>query len=338
MIEIDEQGRLAALARYRILDTEPEPAFDDLTLLASQICDTPIALITLVDEDRQWFKSRVGISLQETSRSIAFCAHAIQHDAIMVVSDAAGDDRFRQNPCVVGEPHIRFYAGAPLVTPDGHALGTLCVVDSVPRALTAEQVQALDALRHQAVSQLELRRNLIELECALAERDRAQAEQSTLLGELRDSLDNINKLSALMPFSDTCKINLIVPAVPTSIDTVADGVIALLRGKQWSEDEVAKVDLALREALANGIRHGCHGDPSKNVQCIVNADAAGEVTIVVRDPGPGFDPSAVADPIAGENVFKGSGRGVFLINHLMDEVAYADGGRELQMRKQRESK
>ncbi len=114
MPPVDEQARLAALRRYRILDTDPEPAFDDLTMLASHICGTPMALITLIDEDRQWFKSEVGVGIRETERSIAFCTHAIKQPGIMEVPDAREDDRFRHNPMVIGEPHIRFYAGAPL--------------------------------------------------------------------------------------------------------------------------------------------------------------------------------------------------------------------------------
>src|SRR4029450_824530 len=143
---IDEAARLEALRRYRILDTDPEQAFDDLALLASYICQTPIALISLIDEDRQWFKSHIGITVNETSRSIAFCAHAIQQDGIFTVRAAPDDARFKKNPFVVNEPRIRFYAGAPLVTPDGHSLGTLCVIDRVPRALPDERSRGVAAL------------------------------------------------------------------------------------------------------------------------------------------------------------------------------------------------
>jgi anti-sigma regulatory factor (Ser/Thr protein kinase) len=334
----DEAARLAALRKYRILDTEPERAFDDLTFLASQICGTPIALITLVDDHRQWFKSKIGVSIRETDRSIAFCAHAIQQRGIFFVHDALDDDRFRLNPMVQNEPHIRFYAGAPLITAEGHALGTLCVVDKVPRTLTAEQARALDALRRQAEAQLELRRNLDELETALVDRDRAEAEQNALVKELRHSLDNVGRLSALIPYCTNCAMNLVIPATPASIPTVSEGVVQLLQSKGWSEDEIIKVDLALQEALANSIRHGCKGDPTKQIQCCVTCDEKGELVIVVRDPGPGFDVSRVPDPLEGENILKASGRGVFLINQLMDEVAFADGGREVQMRKRREVK
>lgn len=331
----DEPARLASLRRYRILDTDPEGAFDDLALLASQICGTPIALITLVDEDRQWFKARVGISISETARSISFCAHAIEQHDLFVVPDTTDDARFRDNPLVQQAPRIRFYAGAPLVTPEGHALGTLCVVDRVPRRLTDAQTRALDALRRQAEAQLELRRSLVELEQALAERDRAEAEQTALIGELRASLDNVGKLSGLMPYCSTCELNMVIPAAPSAIGRVSDGLRQVLEAKQWSEDEVIPVELALQEALANAIRHGCKGDPAKHVQCCVTINEGRDLLIVVRDPGTGFDAGAVPNPLEGDNVLKSSGRGVFLINQLMDEVAFVDGGREVQMRKRR---
>jgi anti-sigma regulatory factor (Ser/Thr protein kinase) len=332
---VDERARLAALRRYRILDTDPEEAFDDLTLLASHICGTPMALITLIDENRQWFKSERGLGIRETERSVAFCTHAITESSILEVPDTREDERFRNNPFVTGQPHIRFYAGAPLVTPDGHALGTLCVVDTQPRRLSPEQLRALDALRHQAQAQLELRRSLDELRQALAERDKAQEEQGALIAGLRASLEKVDKLTALMPYTSTCEMNIVVPAEPASIPRVSEGVKQLLAGKGWSEEEIMPIELALDEAMANAIRHGCKGDPSKHVQCIVTTDAQGEVVIAVRDPGPGFEPSTVPNPLEGDNLFKGSGRGVFLINQLMDEVGFADGGREVQMKKRR---
>lgn len=332
---IDEPARLAALGRYRILDTEPEQRFDDLTMLASQICDTPISLITLIESDRQWFKSRVGLNVTETKRSVAFCAHAIQQPGIMQVPDATDDVRFRDNPFVAGDPNIRFYAGAPLVTPDGHALGTLCVLDVKPRRLSEAKLQALDALRRQVEAQLELRRNLIELESALAQRDRAEAAQAALIEQQRTSLDKVEKLSALMPYCSTCELNLVIPATPTSIPTVSEGVTQLLHGRGWTADELMPVELALDEALANAIRHGCKNDPSKRVQCVVSTDPNGDLVIVVRDPGPGFDVETVPNPLATDNLLKPSGRGVFLINQLMDKVEFADRGREVTMLKRR---
>jgi anti-sigma regulatory factor (Ser/Thr protein kinase) len=335
VVEPNETERLAALRRYRILDTDPEEAFDDLALLASQICGTPIALITLVDADRQWFKARVGTSVTETSRSISFCARAIRQSGLFVVADAMEDGEFRDNPLVTGDPYIRFYAGAPLVTHDGHALGTLCVVDRVPRTLTREQTEALAALKRQTEAQLELRSNLIELKQALAERDRAEDAQQQLIGQLRSALTNVSKLSALIPYCSACQFNMVIPADPSQIPTISAGVTQMLAEKQWAEDDVMRVELALEEALANAIRHGCCGDSAKQLQCCVTIDDRGEVMIVVRDPGKGFDPGAVPNPLAAENVLKPSGRGVYLINQLMDEVSFADGGREVQMRKRR---
>lgn len=332
---IDETKRLAALRKYRILDTEPEQAFDDLTLLASRICNTPIAAITLIDRDRQWFKSGVGMTVRETSRSVAFCAHAIERHDMLVVPDALGDEKFRNNPMVIGEPRIRFYAGAPLVTPDGQALGTLCVVDRIPRTLTPEQLEALNVLRRQAEAQLLLRMNLIELQEALTARDRAEEEQHRLIAELRDALDNVQKLSALLPYCSACHFNMTIPADPLKIPTVTDGVTQMLQDRHWAEDRVMAVELALQEALANAIRHGCGGDTTRHVQCVVTCDDDGDVLIVVRDPGAGFETTTVANPLAPENVLKPGGRGIFLINQLMDEVDFRDGGRELQMRKRR---
>ena len=310
----NEAGRLNALRQYKILDTKPEQAFDDLTLIASQICGVPIALISLVDEDRQWFKSRVGVEVQETSRSVSFCAHAIHQQGIFTVADASNDARFRDNPLVQGDPHIRFYAGAPITTQDGYALGTLCVIDYVPRQLTDDQNNALMALQRQVAAQLELRR---------------------YLEELRVALEGIDTLSALIPYCSTCELNIVIPADTDAMQKVTAGITEVLAGKQWPPEEILEVELALQEALVNAIRHGCGNDPHKEVQCCVTFDAAGELLIVVKDPGPGFDVTAVPNPLEGDNVLKGSGRGVFLINQLMDTVEFTEEGRKVLMRKQR---
>ena len=164
-----EPARLAALRRYAILDTAAEAAYDDVTHLAAQLCATPMALVSLVDESRQWFKSRLGLDVAETPRDIAFCSWAIQGDDLFEVADAAHDTRFRDNPLVTGDPNIRFYAGAPLCTRDGHRLGTLCVLDRVPRVLAQEQRTALRVLARQVMLQFEMRRTLGELAGTRAE-------------------------------------------------------------------------------------------------------------------------------------------------------------------------
>lgn len=176
-IPSDEIERLAALRHYEILDTDPEEAFDDLTHLASFICGAPISLVSLIDEDRQWFKSKVGIEGEEAPRELAFCAHAIMGREILEVPNASLDERFAANPLVTGEMGIRFYAGSPLVNEAGLALGTLCVIDRVPRELSEEQRAALAVLSRQVMAQIELRRKLSDLRAAMRERNRLEDEK-----------------------------------------------------------------------------------------------------------------------------------------------------------------
>ena len=194
---VNEAGRIVALEKYAILDTDPEQSFDDLALLASFICKTPIALISLVDENRQWFKSRVGLDASETSRDIAFCSTAILQNDVFVVPDALADDRFRDNPLVVSDPHIRFYAGAPLINEDGYALGTLCVVDRAPRELAPEQKEALKALSRLVLAQLEFRRNLLLLKETLTDRTREEHERQRELVHVQETLMRVLGLRAV---------------------------------------------------------------------------------------------------------------------------------------------
>ena len=183
----NEKKRLKVLWQYEVLDTVPEEVFDDLTELAARICEAPIALISLVDEKRQWFKSRVGVSVSETSRDISFCTYAIAQPDLFIVPDATLDKRFADNPLVTSDPKIRFYAGAPLITPDGYALGTLCVIDKVPRRLRPEQEQALRILARHVVSQLELRRRSRELGDVRDESALLKAELEKVRAELADA-------------------------------------------------------------------------------------------------------------------------------------------------------
>ncbi|SNT15356.1 PAS domain S-box-containing protein/diguanylate cyclase (GGDEF) domain-containing protein [Granulicella rosea] len=179
MSTFDEAARLQTLFSLGMLDTEPEAEFDELVQLASTICETPISLVTLVDEQRQWFKATMGLSVRETRREVSFCAHAILRPELFVVEDASKDARFAQNPLVTGDPSIRFYAGMPLQTPNGHPMGTLCVIDTIPRQLSPNQTAALLVLANQVKVRMELRLQRRALEDALQAKERFAAELQT---------------------------------------------------------------------------------------------------------------------------------------------------------------
>lgn len=183
-----EAGRLAALNRYAILDSEPEQSFDDLVTLAAHICQTPMAMLSLVDDHRQWFKSKFGVQVRETSKDSSICAHAIQQGDLFIIPDTLKDERFRENPLVTGEPHVRFYAGTPLVNEEGYALGTLCVVDREPRELDPAQKEAISALGRLALRQMELRMNLQLLKDALNDRTREEHARELELKRLEEKL------------------------------------------------------------------------------------------------------------------------------------------------------
>lgn len=192
----NEVERLKALSEYRVLDTLPEQGYDDITRLAAYICKTPIALVSLVDASRQWFKSKVGLSVQETARSEAFCAHALlQPQQMLLVEDALTDARFSDNRLVVGPPYIRFYAGVPLLTPSGEALGTLCVIDTQPRKMGATDQEALSRLARQVMIQLELRKTAFAIQ--QAEQELQRLNQALIAQTLTDPLTQVNNRRAL---------------------------------------------------------------------------------------------------------------------------------------------
>jgi len=222
----NETLRLQALYRYQILDTSAEKAFDDLTLLAFQICQTPIALISLIDRDRQWFKSKIGLEASETSRDLAFCAHAILREEPLIVEDALTDHRFCNNVFVTGEAHIRFYAGVPLITPDGYRLGTICVIDQVSRQLTASQIESLEALGRQVINLLELRRNLVEREhvgSLLVEQKQQLQEELIYRKQVEVALQQ--------SFQDTQRIQFALDQSSIVAVTNAQGVITYVNDK-----------------------------------------------------------------------------------------------------------
>jgi len=188
----NEAQRLATLREYRILDTAAEQAYDDITALAAYLCNVPIAMISLVDESRQWFKSKLGLNRRETPRDVAFCAHAILQSEPLIVRDALKDTRFADSALVTRSPHIRFYAGFPLASPEGFALGTLCAIDRKPRRLSAEQKRAMQALSRQVMALLELRR---------------------VSARMAEALEKVKTLRGLLPICAWCSASATTGAI-----------------------------------------------------------------------------------------------------------------------------
>jgi len=200
-----ESERLAALRSCRILDTPPEQRFDDLTLLASRITEAPIALVSLVDKNRQWFKSTVGLDAVETPRDQAFCAYAIlMPTSPLIVPDASKDPRFSDNPLVTGAPGIRFYAGTPLLDDQGMALGTLCVIDTAPRTLSSEQLESLAAIGRQVSAQLHLTRLVNALQQQNEEQARNYRQMISYKSQLEDSITELERLSTTDTLTGLC--------------------------------------------------------------------------------------------------------------------------------------
>ncbi|MET0289713.1 MAG: sensor domain-containing diguanylate cyclase [Pseudoxanthomonas sp.] len=215
----DELLRMASLHRYQILDTEDEKAYDDLVTIAAGICATPTAAMTLVDTDRQWFKSRVGLDVPETSRDLSFCGHTIlTPDQVMIVPDATEDARFFDNPLVTAQEGIRFYAGAPLRAPDGHTLGALCVIDSKPRQLEPHQIEALQALSRQVINLMELRRVSRELQRQLGERDWYEQQLQLYQKELEQQNADLTEQTRTDPLTGLSNRRALAAALVSSLE------------------------------------------------------------------------------------------------------------------------
>ena len=290
---LGEAQRLASLQSYEVLDTDPEQAYDDLTRIASEICGTPIALVSLVDSDRQWFKSRVGLEATETPRSVAFCSHAIlEPDQVFLVPDSSVDERFHDNPIAVGGPHVRFYAGAPLVNHEGHALGTLCVIDDKPRELSASQLESLRALSRQVVCQLELRKrnaNLRELSATVQRRNEELREFTAIA--THDLGEPLRKLTALSDLLESDLGHDLPVTAREDLDSILESVgrmdrlVASLQAlTRVRTSELSRESLALSDCayLAIDALSSCFRE--KNVQVEVDAlpEVEGDMALLTK--------------------------------------------------------
>jgi signal transduction histidine kinase len=255
----EESNRLGNLAYYDILDTLPEQEYDDVTYLAAQICETPISLISFIDQDRQWFKSRFGFPFEQTPRDLSFCAYALlEPQEMMIVSDARQDDRFAQNPLTQQDPKVIFYAGVPLVTEEGYALGTLCVIDNKPGKLSDSQAKALNALARQVMALLVLRKKTRELE-------QAQAKEREL-HELRSQFVNMVSHELRTPLT----------TIGLSADTIAHYASSLGEtSRKPIERHAGRILNQIKQLtrLMNGVLSLGRGDAGKITVCPQPVDA-----------------------------------------------------------------
>lgn len=253
---LDEPQRLEAIKRYKILDTPPEKEFDELVKLASLICNAPISLISLLEKERQWFKAKVGVNITETPAELSFCSHAIQSDDVLIVNDAREDERFASNPQVMSDPNIRFYAGMPLITPDGFRLGTLCVIDTVPRTLSEDQIFSLQVLGRQVIQQLELKLHVRDLTKSIGKIHR-QNKELNRLNQVSNKLISIishdlrSPLTSLKGFLELLNDKQINPeeciSFSTGISNLLDSSLYLMENLiQWGVTQIEENRMILQ--------------------------------------------------------------------------------------------
>jgi signal transduction histidine kinase len=277
----NESERLRALRSYEVLDTLSEREYDQLTAIASQICGCRMSLISLIDEDRQWFKARVGLDVSETAREFAFCAHAIHEPRkTLVVPDARLDNRFHDNPLVTGDPHLAFYAGVPLVNEDGMSLGTLCVLDSEPKTLSESQLIALNALADQVMALLELRRSKIALEKTLGnlEEKNRELEQFAFIAahDLKSPLNGISSLTDVLIEShsevfqqDGIRMLNAIRGSSQQLSSLITGLLDYYRLDSSNQETASPIK---REELTSQVMNLFGGDSSVEFQFAIQPD------------------------------------------------------------------